>query len=138
MTTSCIDSHTVDLVGQAFTRKHRITACGTCGGPEIHSVERPAAKCGKPVYHGGKRVGFIREYSDVLLIFLLKGLRPAKYRERVEHAGRTDLDIGFTEDLMRKLDQDGSGRGRCGRRSRASRRGQQAGCPPTARDKLTP
>jgi hypothetical protein len=26
----------------------------------------------------------IREYSDTLLIFLLKGLRPAKYRERYD------------------------------------------------------
>jgi hypothetical protein len=41
----------------------------------------------KPVYQGGKRVGFIQEYSDVLLIFLLKGLRPEKYRERFEHSG---------------------------------------------------
>jgi len=26
----------------------------------------------------------VREYSDTLLIFLLKGLRPAKYRERYD------------------------------------------------------
>jgi hypothetical protein len=32
-------------------------------------------------------VGFIQEYSDTLLIFLLKGLRPEKYRERFEHSG---------------------------------------------------
>lgn len=36
----------------------------------------------KPVYQGGRRVGTIREYSDTLLIFLLKGCRPEKYRER--------------------------------------------------------
>jgi hypothetical protein len=41
----------------------------------------------KPVYQGGKRVGYIQEYSDTLLIFLLKGLRPEKYRERFEHSG---------------------------------------------------
>ena len=29
----------------------------------------------------------MREYSDALLIFLLKGLRPGKYRERVELKG---------------------------------------------------
>ena len=27
------------------------------------------------------------DYSDTLLIFLLKGLRPQKYRERYEHTG---------------------------------------------------
>jgi hypothetical protein len=38
----------------------------------------------KPVYQAGIRVGFIREYSDTLLIFLLKANRPDKYRERVD------------------------------------------------------
>lgn len=38
----------------------------------------------KPVYQGGKRVGGIREYSDTLLIFMLKGARPEKYRDRQE------------------------------------------------------
>ena len=36
----------------------------------------------KPVYQGGKKVGSVREYSDTLLIFMLKGTRPEKYRDR--------------------------------------------------------
>ncbi len=36
----------------------------------------------RPVFHKGEQVGAVREYSDTLLIFLLKGLRPEKYRER--------------------------------------------------------
>jgi hypothetical protein len=39
----------------------------------------------KPVYQGGKKVGFVQEYSDTLLIFLLKGAKPEKYRERLSH-----------------------------------------------------
>lgn len=35
----------------------------------------------KPVYQQGKKVGTVREYSDTLLIFLLKGNRPEKYRD---------------------------------------------------------
>jgi hypothetical protein len=35
----------------------------------------------RPVTVAGKRE-LVREYSDTLLIFLLKGMRPAKYRER--------------------------------------------------------
>lgn len=35
-----------------------------------------------PVFHGGKIVGATKRYSDTLLIFLLKGARPEKYRER--------------------------------------------------------
>jgi hypothetical protein len=43
----------------------------------------------KPVYQGGEKVGTIREYSDTLLIFMLKARRPAVYRDssRVVLAG---------------------------------------------------
>jgi transposase-like protein len=37
----------------------------------------------KPVFHQGVQCGTIQEYSDTLTIFLLKGARPEKYRERV-------------------------------------------------------
>lgn len=44
----------------------------------------------KPVYQQGVQVGEIREYSDTLTIFLLKGGRAEKYAERVkqEHTGK--------------------------------------------------
>jgi hypothetical protein len=44
----------------------------------------------KPVFYQGEECGHIREYSDTLLIFLLKGARPEKYKERVsaEHTGK--------------------------------------------------
>ena len=35
----------------------------------------------KPVYQGGVEVGKIREYSDTLMIFLLKAHKPEVYRE---------------------------------------------------------
>ena len=38
----------------------------------------------KPVYQGGEQVGTIQEYSDTLLIFLLKARRPHVYRDRVD------------------------------------------------------
>jgi hypothetical protein len=43
----------------------------------------------KPIYHQGVCVGTVWEYSDTLLIFLLKGRRPEKYRDRqdVRHSG---------------------------------------------------
>lgn len=43
----------------------------------------------KPVYQQGMVVGHIREYSDTLLIFLLKARKPLTYRERVDvqHSG---------------------------------------------------
>lgn len=42
-------------------------------------------------YKGRKLKHTIREYSDTLGIFLLKGGKPEKYRERVEHSGSVDL-----------------------------------------------
>lgn len=55
----------------------------------VDSLEREAYRralegTDEPVYQGGKKVGVIRKYSDTLLIFLLKGNRPTKYRERVD------------------------------------------------------
>ena len=40
---------------------------------------------GKPVFHQGIQCGTIQEYSDTLTIFLLKGARPEKYRERISN-----------------------------------------------------
>jgi hypothetical protein len=46
----------------------------------------------EPVFYQGATVGAIRSYSDTLLIFLLKGARPEKFRDRhhVEHSGKID------------------------------------------------
>ena len=35
----------------------------------------------RPVFHQGKEIGSIREYSDTLLIFMLKARRPATFRD---------------------------------------------------------
>jgi len=35
----------------------------------------------EPVFHKGVKVGTIRKKSDVLLMFLLKGIRPQRWRE---------------------------------------------------------
>lgn len=47
----------------------------------------------EPVYQGGKRVGLVRKFSDQLLIVLLKGNKPEKYRERLEHTGKDGKPI---------------------------------------------
>ena len=47
-------------------------------------------------WYKGKPGGYVREFSDTLLIFLLKGLRPEVYRERVEVRGllgKLDLNL---------------------------------------------
>jgi hypothetical protein len=47
----------------------------------------------KPVYQGGKHVGDIREYDTTLTIFLLKALRPAKFRERFDATLTVDTGL---------------------------------------------
>ncbi len=66
----------------------------------------------KPVYQGGKKVGTVREYSDTLLIFRLKALRPEMYRDRyhvsaevTHHNGDSELDRSI-EQLLGQFDAE--------------------------------
>jgi len=56
---------------------------------EQEAYRRACRGTRKPTYQGGKMVGYVREYSDTLMIFLLKARRPEKYRDRksIEHSG---------------------------------------------------
>lgn len=57
---------------------------------------------------GTVHVGNIRKYSDALLMFLLKGSRPDKFRERYEHrhAGHDGGPTGASmQDIMNELDR---------------------------------
>lgn len=53
---------------------------------EMEAARRSIEGTLKPVFYEGKECGYIREYSDTLLIFLLKSRNPAKYCERVRYA----------------------------------------------------
>ena len=52
-----------------------------CDALEDEAVRRGCEGYLKPVFHQGKEVGVIREYSDLLLIFMLKARRPARFRD---------------------------------------------------------
>lgn len=49
----------------------------------------------KPVFYQGEKCGVVREFSDTLLIFRLKALRPDIYKDRVEnnHTGNVTVEI---------------------------------------------
>ena len=53
---------------------------------EDEAVRRAVEGVDEPVFYQGEAVGVVRKYSDTLLIFLLKGRRPEKYRDRLSHA----------------------------------------------------
>lgn len=62
----------------------------------------------KPVFQSGKLVGHVQEYSDTLLMFLLKGRRPKKYRDnsRVEVAGDGGGPVRYREMTDDELDSE--------------------------------
>jgi hypothetical protein len=49
----------------------------------------------EPVFYQGEECGQVRRYSDTLLIFRLKALKPDMYRERaaIEHTGKEGKDL---------------------------------------------
>lgn len=57
---------------------------------EQEARRRAAQGWDEPVYHKGKVVGHVRKFSDTLLIFLLKGAAPEKYKDRVQNDVKLD------------------------------------------------
>ena len=59
----------------------------------------------KPVYQQGVLVGHIPEYSDTMLIFLLKANKPKKYRDNFkhEHAGVLDVNIPQLDEALNRI-----------------------------------
>ena len=54
---------------------------------ESEAYRRAVKGVNKPIYYKGQRCGYVREYSDTLLIVLMKARAPEKYRERHELSG---------------------------------------------------
>lgn len=50
---------------------------------EDEALRRAYEGTNRPVFHAGIECGAIKEYSDTLAIFLLKGAKPEKYRDNV-------------------------------------------------------
>ena len=58
----------------------------------------------RPVFYQGNECGVVREYSDTLLIFLLKGAMPGKYKDNVS----VDANVSITfEQLLKKALESG-------------------------------
>lgn len=71
---------------------------------EDESFRRAHDGVDKPVYQNGSLVGTIREYSDTLMIFLLKA-RDKKYRDanRATEPDAYTSGVASAEDAVRKL-----------------------------------
>lgn len=62
------------------------------------AIERAAHGVEEPVFYKGEVVGFVQKYSDNLMIRLLEGEMPEKYRRR------QDVQVGNVPDAGRKFD----------------------------------
>lgn len=74
---------------------------------EAEAFRRAVTGVEKPVYQSKELVGYIREFSDTLLIFLMKGRMPSKYKDRVQHdvtirqeAERVAKELGLDADAV--------------------------------------
>lgn len=54
-----------------------------CAELEAEAYRRAVTGTDEPVIQRGQEVGKIRRYSDSLLIFLMKGMMPDKYRDKL-------------------------------------------------------
>lgn len=81
-----------------------------CDTLEAEARRRAVEGVDKPVYQQGMKVGVIREYSDTLLIFLLKGNRPSKFKETVrqELTGKDGgaIQVANRPDLAQLSDEE--------------------------------
>jgi hypothetical protein len=86
-----------DLVLQAAVKEAEEAAADRI---EAEAYRRGVEGVVEPVgWYQGKPGAYVRKYSDVMAIFLLKGLRPEKYQERVQMRGAlANLDMNLLPD----------------------------------------
>jgi hypothetical protein len=72
---------------------------------EAEAIRRAVDGVDRAVYYQGEEVGLERQYSDTLLIFLLKAGRPDKYRENisVRHAGGVRVSVPQLDEGRNRL-----------------------------------
>ena len=69
---------------------------------EYEAWKRAVKGVKKPIYQGGMHVADVQDYSDTLLIFLLKAARPEKFRERFQVDATVDAGLIVTEVVIGK------------------------------------
>jgi hypothetical protein len=80
--------------GLGYRLARKLVLSGEVPSVKVSARRRPVAGVEEPIFYRGKKCGAIQRYSDTLLIFLLKGEKPDKYREnmKIEHTGSIRRD----------------------------------------------
>lgn len=91
-----VDRHTVANLRRAsesFAAAYEQAKLDAAEMLEAEAVKRANEGWDEPVFYRGEVCGTVRKYSDTLLIFLLKGALPEKYRERYDAKVSGTLDV---------------------------------------------
>lgn len=65
---------------------------------EDEATRRAVEGVNKPIYYKGDQVGTMKEYSDTLMIVLLKARAPEKYKERTQIDAK-NTNVNYNADL---------------------------------------
>jgi hypothetical protein len=78
----------------AFAAAFQVAQAESVEVLETEVFRRAVTGVERPIVREGKIVGTVRDYSDNLLMFLLKGRRPETYRDnaKITHNGAVDLN----------------------------------------------
>lgn len=94
-----------------YARAFETAKLDACDRLEAEARRRAVRGTVRPVFHQGVQCGGIREYSDTLLIFLLKGALPEKYSDRHKteisgaHGGAVRIEMAsLRESLLNEPD----------------------------------
>lgn len=70
---------------------------------EAEARRRAYEGVSEPVFYKGQEVATVQKYSDTLLIFLLKGAKPEKYRENVKAEVTGSLEVHAIFDALASM-----------------------------------
>jgi uncharacterized protein with ATP-grasp and redox domains len=67
-----------------FKKEYKKATKIAIGVLEDEAARRAISGTDKPIFYKGKKVATVKEYSDTLLIVLLKAQKPKKYKDRFQ------------------------------------------------------
>lgn len=77
-----------------------------CDRLEEEAYRRAVEGTEKPVFFQGVQCGEVQEYSDTLMVTLLKANRPKKFRERLDMQAEVSMKTGVLVVPMPRPDED--------------------------------
>lgn len=97
-------SHYNWLKDEDYREAWEVAHLAACETLELEARRRAREGWDEPVFHDGVICGYKRKFSDTLLIFLLKGALPQKYRDNV-HA---EVEAGDSGGFVLVLPRNGT------------------------------